>query len=214
MVIKTVFMDFDGTVSDAKEIAFKSIVKTLREFGYEFSEKKLMDLLGVKMEIMLKDLGLDVGNVEKIRKKFYKHFIAAVDDGIRPCVSLRPLWEFKEEGLPLIVISNSRGEFLRASIEELKIEGLFSGVYGSENFDSKDLMLKSLFLKMKIKPSEAVYVGDRFSDIQFAKKAGCVSVAISNKCSFSTPARLKREKPDFVVRDFRGLRRIVREINS
>jgi FMN phosphatase YigB (HAD superfamily) len=135
-----------------------------------------------------------------------------VAGGIKPCVSLKPLWEMRKD-IPLIVVSNSHTSFLRASIKKLKLKGLFKGVYGSEKFRHKDEMLERLFKKMGIKASEAIYVGDRFSDVEFARDAGCVAVAIHNKCAWSSLAEIKREKPDFVVRDFRGLRKVVMEIN-
>jgi phosphoglycolate phosphatase-like HAD superfamily hydrolase len=213
MVIKAIFFDFDGTISDAKGIAFDSAVRTLDEFGYKFSEAKLRGLMGTKMHIILRELEVPVKNVELVRKKFYKYFTeAAVAGGIKPCVSLKPLWELKKD-VPLIVVSNSESSFLRASIKRLKLKGLFKGVYGAEKFRHKDEMLERLFKKMGIKASEAMYVGDRFSDVEFARDAGCVAVAIHNKCAWSSLAEIKREKPDFVVRDFRGLRKVVMEIN-
>ncbi|MCD4771004.1 HAD family hydrolase [archaeon] len=214
-MIKTIFFDFDGTISDARMIAFNSLVRTLEEFGYDFDEKRLMSLLGVKMKGMLKMLGLKVKDVEAIRDKFYTYFTEmAVAGGIRPCVSLKPLWKMKGEGMPMYVISNSRDDFLKASIKKLRIEGLFTEVYGAERFKHKDDMMSALFKKMKLKPCEVIYVGDRFSDIEFAREAGCVAVAIHNKCSFSTLDRIKEEEPDFIVRDFYGLGKIVGKLNN
>ena len=212
--IKAIFFDFDGTISDAKKIAFDTMVRTLDEFGYEFDKEKMRKLLGVKTHLILKGLGLHVKDLQKFRRKFYKYFTkAAIDGGIKPCVSLKPLWELKE-GMPLIVVSNSKTSFLRASIKKLKLKGLFRGVYGSEKFSTKDEMLEKLFRKMKIKASEAMYVGDRFSDVQFAREAGCVAVAINNKCAWSSLAVIKKEKPDYIIGDFRELRKVVMEINN
>ena len=42
MVIKAVFFDFDGTISDAKKIARDSMIQTLDEFGYDYDRKKLV----------------------------------------------------------------------------------------------------------------------------------------------------------------------------
>jgi HAD superfamily hydrolase (TIGR01549 family) len=209
-MIKAIFFDFDGTVSDAKNISYLSMVRALKDFGYEFNEKKLLKLMGSKMPVILKELGLKVDEVEAVRKKFYKYFTeAAVAGGIKPCVSLKPLWKLSKN-YPLIVISNSEGSFLRASIKKLKIEGLFKKVYGADKFKTKDELLKKLFREMEIKASEAIYVGDRFSDVDYARKAGCVAIAIHNKCSWSTLAEIKKEKPDFIIRDFRGLGKILK----
>lgn len=209
-MIKAIFFDFDGTVSDAKEIAYLSMVRTLEEYGFDFSERKLRKLMGSKVHVILKELGLNVDELEPLRKEFYKHFARAiVDDGVKSCVSLKPLWELKKD-YPLIIISHCETSFLKTSIKELGIGGLFKKVYGAEKFGDKDEILRDLFKKMKIDASEAIYVGDRFSDVVYAKKAGCVSVAINNRCSWSTLKEVKKEKPDFIIKDFRGLRKILK----
>lgn len=213
-MIKVIFFDFDGTISDARKISFESLVRTLDDYGYKFSERKLLKLMGSKMQIILKELGLKTKDLEAVRKKFYKYFTkAALDGGIRPCVSLKPLWRLSED-YPLVAVSNSEGSFLRASIGKLELKGLFKEIHGAEKFVSKDKMLKSLFKKMKIKPNEAIYVGDRFSDVRYSKKAGCFSVAINNKCSWSSLSLIKKEKPDFIIKDFRGLKKVISELNS
>jgi len=211
-MIKALFFDFDGTISDARGIAFKSLVRTLDDYGYKFNKIKLVKLMGSRMQIIFKKLGLNAGHLQEVCRRFYKYFTkAALEGGIKVCVSLRPLWELKKD-YPLIVISNSETRFIKASIRKLKIEGLFDEVYGAEKFSSKDRLLERLFKKMKIKPSEAIYIGDRFSDIDYARKAGCIAVAIHNRCSWSDLKTIKKEKPDYIIRDFRGLRKIIKNL--
>ena len=216
-MIKAIFFDFDGTISDAYDIAYDSLVRVLGDYGYEFGEARLKKLMGSKMEIIFERLSLSradgkrlMANCKKIRKGFYRYFTeAALNGGIKPCVSLKPLWDLKED-YPLIVVSNSETSFLRASVKKLKLKGLFKGIYGAEKFKTKDLMLEKLFRKMGIKPSEAIYVGDRFSDVEFARDAGCVAVAIHNKCAWSSLKDIKKEKPDFIIKDFGELKKVVR----
>ena len=214
MVIKVIFFDFDGTISDAKRIAYASFVRTLDEFGYEFDDKRLKELMGIRMDDMLRKLG--DGNwrydVNKIRRRFYRYFTeAARDGGIKPCVSLKPLWDLKKD-YRLVVVSNSEMNFLRVSIKKLGIGKLFRGVYGARRGLGKDEILRGLFRKFGIKASEAVYVGDRFSDVEFARDAGCVAVAIHNSCSWSSLARIKKEKPNYLIKNFYGLAHVVRGI--
>jgi phosphoglycolate phosphatase-like HAD superfamily hydrolase len=209
MVIRALFFDFDGTISDAHGIAFKSLVRTLDEFGYAFDRDKALGLLGNKMHIIFKKLGLDMGHLEAARRRFYKHFKReAMGGGIKPCVSLKPLWDLSKK-YPLIIISNSETSFIEASIKKLKIKGLFKKVYGAEKFTTKDDLLKKLFKKMKIGPKEAMYIGDRFSDVEFARKSGCIAVAINNKCAWSDLKTIKKEKPDYIIKDFRELSKII-----
>ena len=215
MVIKGIFFDFDGTVNDARAIAEESLLKTLDEFNFKYNKKKALSLLGNKMHIILEKLDVPIKkDLQKFRRGFYKHFTKGARDGkISPCVPLEPLYELKKD-YPLIIISNSETIFLNASIKPLKIKGLFKKVYGAEKFSTKDKFLKKLFKKMKIKPSEAMYVGDRFSDIDFARDAGCLAVAIHNKCAWSTLARIKKEKPDYIIKDFKELQKLVKKLNK
>ncbi|MBU2576274.1 MAG: HAD family hydrolase [Nanoarchaeota archaeon] len=213
-MIRAIFLDFDGTISDAHSIAFKSMVRTLDEYGHKFDQNTLLKLMGNKMHVIIKGLGLNAGHLDALRKRFYKHFTkAAVDGGIKLCVSVKPLWDLKKK-YPLIIVSNSETSFLRKSIKKLGLKGLFNKIYGAEKFEDKDDMLEKLFKKMKIKPSEAIYVGDRFSDIEYAREAGCWAVAIHNKCAWSNLKTIKKEKPDYIIKDFRELKRVLKEINS
>ncbi|MBU3924225.1 MAG: hypothetical protein KJ592_04870 [Nanoarchaeota archaeon] len=41
-MIRAIFFDFDGTISDAKRIAYVSFVRTLKELGYEFNDGRLI----------------------------------------------------------------------------------------------------------------------------------------------------------------------------
>jgi phosphoglycolate phosphatase len=214
-MIKHLFFDFDGTISDAYSLAFRSLVKTLDEYGFEFNKQEALKQLGNKMHIILKNLGLNAGHLETIRRRFYKHFTRGAKEGkIKLCVSIKPLQGLKKEGYKLIVVSNSETSFLKASIKRLKIKGLFHKVLGAEKFGTKDEVLKKLFKKYKIKPQEAVYVGDRFSDIEFARDAGCIAIAIHNKCSWSNKTTIIKEKPDFIIKDFRGLKKILEKLNG
>ena len=213
-MIKTLFFDFDGTISDDKKIVRESMVKVLNEFNYKFDKKKLSVLMGSKMEIILKELGLGNENLRCIRRKFYEYFTKAVlNGGIKPCVSLRPLWELRKN-YPLIVVSNSEEDFIMTSIRKLKLNGLFEDIYGAGKFGKKDEILKKLFKKMKIKPNEVLYVGDRFSDIDCAKKTKCISVAIHNKCSWSDLKTIKKENPDYIIKDFTELKKLVEKLDS
>ena len=211
-MVKYLFFDFDGTISDAHSLAFKSLVRTLDDYDYKFNKKKAYGLLGTRMEGILKGLGVGIEKVDEFRKKFYRYFIdGALAGEIKLCVSVKPLWKLKEEGYKLIVISNSETSFIRASIKQLGIKGLFDKFYGADKFGTKDELLEKLFKKFGIGAREAVYIGDRFSDVEYARDAGCWAVAIHNKCSWSSLSVIKKEKPDFIIRDFRGLRKVLNE---
>jgi phosphoglycolate phosphatase-like HAD superfamily hydrolase len=87
-------------------------------------------------------------------------------------------------------------------------------VFRNKYFVRRDYSLKAvdffLVKKYKIKPKESMYIGDRFSDVRCAKKSGCIAVGIYNKCSWSNLSLIKREKPDYIIHDFQGLKKILK----
>ena len=218
-MIKAIFFDFDGTISDAYDIAYDSLVRVLGDYGYEFGEARLKKLMGSKMEIIFERLSLSradgkrlMANCKKIRKGFYRYFTeAALNGGIKPCVSLKPLWDLKED-YPLIVVSNSETSFLRASVKKLKLKGLFKGIYGADKFKKKDLMLEKLFRKMlglAEKIDKPVVIHSRKAELEaieileelkmkkvimhcFCGRKSLIKRCVENGWFFSVPAVIKR----------------------
>ncbi|MBC8495621.1 HAD family hydrolase [archaeon] len=213
-MIRALLFDFDGTISDARKLTHETMYQILKERGYNFDEKKFKKLMGVKTREILKGLNIN-GSSEKINKVFYRRVIRGAKEGkLSLCVSIEPLKELKKEKIKLIVVSNSHSSFIKASVKALKIKKLFHETHGAETFTTKDKLLEKLFKKMKIRPVEAMYIGDRFSDVKYAREAGCYAVAIHNKCAWSTKAEVLKEKPDFLIKDFSDLKRIVDKLNS
>lgn len=213
-MIKALFFDFDGTISQTKDIVEKTFFEVLDRFEYNYEKEKIRKLLGVKVEEFFKKLGIDKKSIRKLRKIFYNLLTEKIYlNEIALCSSVKPLYELKKR-YTLVIVSNNEKKFVKIALKKLKIEGLFNKIYGAESFSSKDKMLKKLFKKCNIKPKEAIYIGDRFSDIIYAKKAGCYSVAIHNKCSWSSLKEIKEQSPDFIIKDFKNLKKIIKKINK
>jgi phosphoglycolate phosphatase-like HAD superfamily hydrolase len=211
-MIKIIFFDFDGTISDAKKLALSTLIEVLEEHKYKFNRKKLDKALGDKMEIIFRQLKIPTNHLQQIRKEFYKEITKHVNK-LSLCKPVSPLYKLNKK-YRFIVVTNSESKFMLASAKKLMVKGLFSEIYGAEKFKSKDLALKMLFKKHNIKPGEAVYIGDRYSDIIFAKRAGCHSIAIHNKCSWSTLKEVKKERPDFIIKNFSQLAGVLKKLNN
>ncbi len=210
MVIRAVFFDFDGTILDTRKLAEDALVLTLDELGLDYDKDEAFGLLGVKMRIIMEKLGVGKDKVEAAADLFYENYTKMVlESDVRACGDLGVLYKLKEK-VPLVVVSNSFDGFLKAAISKLKIDDLFESVHGAEKEAKKDDVLRRVAGEMGLKTSEVVYVGDRFSDVAYAKKAGMISVAVSNECSWSDGGELLEEEPDFLVEGFEGLRDVVR----
>jgi phosphoglycolate phosphatase-like HAD superfamily hydrolase len=213
-MIRYIFFDFDGTISDARKLTYDTMLDVLTKRGYKFSELKLRKLMGAKTASILGGLGIDRRETKKVKREFFKEVVKRTSKkSIRLCAPIESLRKMKKKGIKLIVVSNSEKPFLEASMGVLKISGLFDEVYGSSIFKSKDKLLKKLFKRYNIQSNEALYVGDRFSDIDYAHRAHCYAVAIHNKCAWSTKKEILAEKPDYIVSNFRELKELVDGLN-
>jgi len=211
-MIRAIFFDFDGTISDTHAFISETLIEILEKEEY-FLESKINSLIGEKIQHILKELGI-TRDIEKIRKRFYSLLIQRVKKvKLRPCVPLKPLIKLSKLYL-LVVISNAETDFVKIQAKQLGIEKLFKELHGAETFETKDQIMKHLFKKYKLNPREVVYIGDRFSDVRYAKSAGCWAVAIHNKSSWSSRKLIKSEHPDFIVKDFHELEKVVRKINN
>ena len=211
-MIKILFFDFDGTISDARNLVLRSLMKIFDNYGYNFPSSRIKKLLGIKIPNILQILSIKPKEMNKIRKEFYSLLIKGIYS-LKLCIPVAPLWKLKKK-YKIVVISNSESSFIKKSAKQLKVDRLFNEIYGAEGFSSKDKLLKKLFRKYKIKPNQAVYIGDRYSDIEYARKAGCWAVSIHNKCSWSNLKEIKAQKPDFIIQDFSELNSIIKKINN
>lgn len=211
-MIKALFFDFDGTISDTKEIMHTSIKETFQRYNLNISSKFIKKHLGRPIPEILKKISF----INTLANKFQKSFWRNVNKKIKnqkPCVSLKPLIELSSR-YQIYIISNSNSKFVKKSVKYLGIGKIFKNIYGAENFETKDRLLKKISIRLGIKSVEAAYVGDRFSDIQCAQKAECVAVAIHNKCAWSSLKQIKKEKPDYIIRNFKELQKLLNNKNN
>lgn len=212
-MIRAIFFDFDGTISDARRFVSKNIIKFLEKEEYIFNKNIVLSMLGARMDEIFEEIGIGKGK-DFLREKFYKYVIGEIPKSkLKLCVSVKPLVDLKSKYL-MLVISNSDTQFIKKQAKFLGVNKLFKEIIGAEGFKTKDKIIVDLLKKYKLKPQEVIYIGDRFSDVEYAKKVGCISVAIHNKSSWSTKKRILEEKPDFIVKDFYGLKKIVEKINN
>jgi len=88
---------------------------------------------------------------------------------------------FKEDGLPVGVLTNSQKKYNDAWIEHKKMQDHFDLVVCSEEVGSPKPAPDGILAvceKMKVKPKDAIYAGDTEADIIAAVKAGCMPIGI------------------------------------
>ena len=162
----------------------------------------------MRLPELLKKIGVkDRRQIHELKDKI-NNYIIKNSKNIKKCSQVNAIKSLKKQ-YHVIVISNSVSEFIEDIAKRLGINSYFHRIVGGESFVDKAKKFKSIFKEHKIKPHEAVYIGDRAYDAVVARKAGCNSIIIENRCSWNPKAKIMKAKPDYVVKSLAELRKIL-----
>ncbi|MBI2047291.1 HAD family hydrolase [Candidatus Pacearchaeota archaeon] len=207
---KLIMLDFDGTIVDTKKLYYSSILRELKKAGHHSgqAEKRLIANLGMRLPELLKRIGVKNKKKVEIIKGKINNYVIKNSENIKRCSHVDAIKNLKKD-FHVVVISNSVRSFIRKIARRLRIESYFSRIIGGESFVDKAKMFKSLFMEYRIKPHDAVYVGDRAYDAIVARKAGCKSIIIANTCSWNSLPDIMKAKPDYVAGSLKGLKKVL-----
>lgn len=178
-----ILFDWDNTLVDTFPIIIAALTRTFEAMGVEpWSEE---DIRGGRQNIhhSLRDsFPLIFGDRwEEARAEYYKHFLATHLELIRPIDGAASvLSALRDSKLPLGVVSNKTGKYLREEIEHLGWNHYFSSVVGATDA-AKDKPHAEPVLKalehLGLKPSPSIWlVGDTATDLEAALNAGITPV--------------------------------------
>lgn len=210
-MIKAVIFDLDGTLIDAYQAIEKSLNFTLRSLGY-----KTVSYARARRAVGQGD------------KKFIAQFVKAADiakglamyrkhhqGSLQRYSTLKPntrkvLSALQQQGIKLAVASNRPTKFSRILIRHLdliKYFDLIACADKKQELKPAPYLLILALKKFKIKPPEALYVGDMVYDVAAGKKAGVKTVAIIG--GSSSRKELAQQKPYKIINNLSQLLRIV-----
>lgn len=174
-MIKAIIFDFDGVIVESVDIktqAFCEIFKNMprhvdairhyqqthggisrqRKFKHIYKNILKKSLSKEKLESLCKQFERLV--LEKVIKS---PFVVGAEELLK-----------KAKGkYAMYVISGTPGNELNLIVQKRGLAHYFDGVYGTPR--TKDTHLKNILKKQKLKPSEAVFVGDSLTDFSAAK---------------------------------------------
>ena len=200
---KILIFDFDGTIADTKSIYYKATYDAVKKFGYSYKDIDNVIDLGLNLKSVLRKLGLSFITTLFLHRRIMKNIHKYVDE-VKKCKDVNSIKEIREDK---ILITNSLKEFVIPILKHFNLN-CFKEIYGAEDFGDKSEFIKEYMNKNRIKGKDCYYIGDRASDVIIAKKARCNSIIISGKCAWDSRAEILKEKPDFIIRNIKDLKKI------
>ena len=194
---KGIIFDFDGTLVDTFEIAFKCM--NMLSFKYKFeiiTEKELLKLRDKSFkDIIREDLKLKwymlpffIRDVQKIMKeeiktvKFHPELISV----------LKKLNKTHR----LFILSSNHQDIIELELQRNNLN-IFEGVYSGSSLFKKDKSILKLIKLFKLNKENCIYVGDETRDIEACKLAGVKIISVS--WGFNSRKILSEYQPDYLI---------------
>jgi phosphoglycolate phosphatase len=183
--VRAFVFDLDGTLVDSKLDLANSVNEMLREMGWPALDAELVTTYvghGAP-KLIASVLGAESSEVQRREGLaiFLKHYGQHKLENTRayPGVveGLRML-----EGTPMAVLSNKPTKMSREILEGLGLAHYFRSVYGGDSFEKKKpdpIGALAILKELGATPAEAAMVGDSDVDVQTARNAGMLAVAVT-----------------------------------
>ena len=222
-MIKLVAFDWNGTLIADTWPILEGVNLVLKSFGKKpVSHKEFLEHFDVPVSIAYKNHGLDIDSIEnghervsQIFHPWYENRIA----NIRTRANARKvLNHLRKKGIKCLVFSNHTQHGVEKQLKRLKLAPYLEAVLANTERHhalikrAKEERLKEYLSAKKLKPDEALIVGDTIEEIQIAKSLGSMVCSITHgNCS---TRRLKAAKPDYLISDLGNLINIISKIND
>lgn len=193
-MIRAVLCDFDGTLFDTFSILLAAGNKTLAEFGKPpvKDPKALREMSPAKV---IRTLGVSIWQLPKLRATGLAYARDALQRA-RPFQGIpEALSEIRKHCL-LAVVSSNDADTIRSCLDKHKIG--VEAVYAGKSIFGKHHLLKRALRDLRVKPEEAVYIGDELRDAQACAKVGLRFIAVG--WGYNSAKSLKAANPYKLVK--------------
>jgi phosphoglycolate phosphatase len=207
-----IIFDLDGTLVDSQQDLTLSVNFVRKHYGFEeldicevrsFLGDGITALIDKALPVQTKPI---LSEALEIFKSFYAQHLTdttVLYDGVKETLK-------KLKCKKIALLSNKSEKFCKKILKRLGVADFFDEIFGGDSCEEKKPSPKpilELVQKTNSVISETILIGDSANDFLSAKKAGIKSAAVEyGYCNLQT---IKEYNPDFVVKNFEDILRIV-----
>ena len=185
--VRALIFDLDGTLIDSKRDLIHSVNAMLLEMGREkLHEETISGYIGHGAPLLVsRALG---GNAkEEELRRALQFFLAYYEEHKLDTTSAYPgvveaMAELSRKQVPMAVLTNKPVRISVRILEALGLANHFRVIYGGNSFETKKpdpLGANTILSEFAATPNEAMVVGDSEVDVQTARNAGTIAVAVN-----------------------------------
>ncbi len=171
--------DFDGTICPSFHLFIEHLNALSHRYGHrKIRPEEIENFRNLPAKKIVKALGVSRFKlpflIRRIRMNAKKELLE-----LDPLPNLKEILEnFRSKGIALGILTSNTELNVRLYLQKYNID-LFDFIYSGNNVFGKAAHLKTILKKGRLNPKQVMYIGDEARDMEAAKKAGVVAVAVA-----------------------------------
>jgi phosphoglycolate phosphatase len=199
--MKAVIFDFDGTLADTVTMMYELNDVVTKKVGLDpLTKSELEDMRKMTYLEMLKYLKMPVRMLPKIVRVVTKGIKGRINF-LKPNPGMKAVVNrlSKTDGLEIGLLSSNSRSNVYKFLEKHKMKDKFNFVESGVSLFAKQIRLRQVLKKHRLKAEDCIYVGDEVRDIEAVKKIPMRIIAVP--WGFNHPSVLKQNKPNWLIKD-------------
>ncbi|MBW2977357.1 HAD family hydrolase [Candidatus Woesearchaeota archaeon] len=195
-MIKALIFDYDGVIFDTINIAW-NVVKTVCDKYCKRkikTKKEFLEIYKTNFYTAMEQRGVTDADMEKLKKDSIKILKTKHPKSFK---NIPETIKKLSKKYKLAVVSSNYADVMKNDLKKAGILKNFKLIIGAEHEEHKTKKIRLCLKKLKIKPSQAVFVTDTVGDIKEAKKVKLKTMAVT--WGFHKKDKLLKANPDFLV---------------
>ena len=209
--LKAVILDFDGTIADTRSLIVSTMQQTIKELALpKRSDSRCAAMIGLPLkQSFITLLNVDDATADVCTATYRRIFAENNRPGavrVFPNV-IETIRAMHSAGLTVTIASSRSHASLAAFTEEMRLSDNITYMLGGDDVakakPEPDMVMKTL-ADNRLRPEEAVVVGDTVFDIAMGRAAGVATVGVT----YGNGHRkyMEKEDADWIIGDFGLLR--------
>jgi len=193
-----IIFDFDGTLADTLDAVVRITNRLSGEFGYlPTNPETLAQIQNLSSWQIIQQSGISLFKLPFLLKRV----ISELNQDLQ-LIHLFPsipeiLRQLQAQNYPLYIITSNSKINVNIILSRYDLVDSFRNIYSGISLFGKYKIINQLLYREKIKPQQAIYIGDETRDINAAKQSKIKSIAVS--WGYNSAEILAQHHPDALI---------------
>ncbi len=202
-----ILFDFDGTIADTFQCGVEILNLMAPEFGYRpLAEQEIPQARDMRTGELMKFLGIPTTRIAKISRRG-KEELSLRMAGVEPLPGMIEIVRrLSSEGFRLGILTSNSEKNVMAFLRKFDLD-VFEFIHTSSKLSGKGSIIRKILKELKMKPKEAVLIGDEVRDVEAAQETGIHMAAVA--WGYNSLQALSATSPDHLLESPEALASLV-----